>query len=622
MSQSTSHTGKLGPTDPTRAFRARPHDERPIEPGAKSSVCTGIETALKNLERGESIFIDATGRIHRGKESFLDKSAEPLASFTKPRLGDDVVVHAGLPPRNPTFCRSERALPRPHLTDELAKPLRYSTVLRSGDRLSLGLTCELEIPRRSISKPTTASEKLSSLVAQAEPGAIIELGRFAVPECDRGVSRVHCTVEVLDKKYTGDGSFSMSVRVFPGIPGTHAIALEHPSGAREEIQGERSVAPGMKVFIGEKFGTLQLPYPTGSFEEMSFGISQSIIGGKADMARKALQSFDANPHGEYSEDVIGRQRVKHNNPEALLKSVVLQDFVCHGLQFIKDGKHAEAIAHFRNPILLEACGYRFEENNLFVLSAITPEAILNNMRGVGARSWFKVKEKLVYPSLGVLKDGVIPQNDDERDLLSRWRKDIALVYAEEYTHALQDLLGGKMVSRKAALLPVHDHESDVALFFDEQGVRLSTDFIKNRYPERETALRLAGGFQTEETQGLFQQALASLPIGGALYVGRDATRLASESLGIAGFSLPMPPEKEADAKLHGLRPRMAHSLLAAVEASISRNPEGNYTVTPVASAASAVFLPDSAGFYERARQAKIVEPGTPIYIGRAFRLVL
>jgi hypothetical protein len=84
----------------------------------------------------------------------------------------------------------------------------------------------------------------------------------------------------------------------------------------------------------------------------------------------------------------------------------------------------------------------------------------------------------------------------------------------------------------------------------------------------------------------------------------------------------MPPEKEADAKLHGLKPRMAHSLLAAAEASITRNPEGNYTVTPVTSAVSAVFLPDSAGFYERTRQAKIVEPGTPIYIGRAFRLVL
>lgn len=171
---------------------------------------------------------------------------------------------------------------------------------------------------------------------------------------------------------------------------------------------------------------------------------------------------------EHSINLRDFERLAPHGVEIVLKANVLQNQISQALSLIREGKYSEAIEHLRDPHTLEMLGYTFEENHCFGLNEITPEAIINNLEQIFRDSWFKVDRKQVYPSFGVLNPGLAPQNQEEYELLNHWHKEVALVYAEEYTHALQDLLGG-CVSRKAALLSTPDHEADVALFFHEQG---------------------------------------------------------------------------------------------------------------------------------------------------------
>lgn len=592
-----------------------------------STVAKNIENAIVSLKPGEQIFVDSRGAIHAEKAPFLNGGPSlPLVSFTKPNFSNDTIVHAGVPSRHPTYCRPGQAMGKRdnlpvHLERE-AVPLRYATTLSSGDRISLGLMCELQVPNRHISSPETSSEKLAQLLAQAQPGDTVQLGRQAVPACHGSVSRIHCTVEILSKEDRDDGTFSMKVRVFPGMPGVGSISIERPDGAREPILDNRAVAPGERVSLGDAFGVIKIPHPPESVGEISESITGTFLTGRRDRAQEALQSFLGPDRGEFSRDVMGRERLDHSNRAKLLYANVLQNYVCAGLSLIREGKFDLAVDHYRTPEMLEMCGYRFEENNVFILGSLTPEAVLQNIHEVGGRSWFKPMEKLVYPSFAMLKPGLEPSTDAERKLVHRWQQEIALIYAEEYTHALQNLLGSKPVSRKAALLPSPDLEADVALFFHEQGVAISRDFVVNRYEERQEALRLAKGFQTEETQELFSEALLEAPLGGKVLVGKDTAKAAASHGYAHSFTVPRPNSLKSQEPAFGIGPRLAYSLLAPAEVIIEKRVEGNFMVSPFDAAFSLVFVPDSAGFYRRISDPEIVEPGTPIYLGRSFRLVL
>ncbi len=265
-------------------------------------------------------------------------------------------------------------------------------------------------------------------------------------------------------------------------------------------------------------------------------------------------------------------------------------------------------------------GYTFAENHCFGLTEITHEAIIKNLKKISRDSWFKIDQKQVYPSFGVLHPGLAPQNQEEHELLNHWHKEVALVYAEEYTHALQDLLGD-CVSRKAALLSTPDHEADVALFFHEQGVKLSYDFVKNRYSERGDALELANGFQSAQQQEIFTKALADMPLGALLYVGRDTDNLTDKNNQKYNFSISQ-YKHEADDQIFAGKCRHALRQLKEVELTIRKNSDGSFDVAPFADKAATLFVPDASGYYYRATKPVTLEPGTPIYIGRAFKFVL
>lgn len=587
-----------------------------------------IQEALRRLQPGEDLFVDSNGRLHSEKEPFLHGEAQPLASFRKTPYSDDIIVNEGLPPRNLTYCSSGSAPTQDvsvvkSTSAPLTIPVRYSTILRSGDELFLaGGDCKITIPDSIMETPRTPGDKLAKLIALASAGQSIELGRIAVPSCPGAVSRVHCTALIIKNDLSVDGAREIVVKVFPGMPGKHPISIGRDNGSIEEIQGERRVAPGTQIILGPVVGTVTLPYEEGSIKACSEEISLSIRTGSSDRAREALRSYVGPEAGQFSVNVRVKDRVEAACDEGhLIKVNVLQNQIVAGLRLIKSGQAKEAIKLFSEPTALEMLGYRFDLNNCIGLERLTPEAVRENIIEVGSRSWFKMNEKVVYPSAGRLKPGLEPQNEEEVKLLATWRKEMALIWAEEYTHALQDALGSKMVSRKAELLPYRDHEADVALFFHEYGVPLICNFVKDRYPQRQEALEIAAGFQTSETQQLFSEALISLPIGQRLLVGRNPDSGAQHYPEAATFSLPRPEATQLTSP-GLLTGRQAHALMAHIEAVIVKHPDGSYNVAPFRPNESAVFAPNSAGYYNRLTSRERIEPGTPIYIGRAFRLVL
>jgi hypothetical protein len=187
---------------------------------------------------------------------------------------------------------------------------------------------------------------------------------------------------------------------------------------------------------------------------------------------------------------------------------------------IKEGRFSDAIAVFQRTTELEVCGFTLSSPRLYGLSKLTLEAVQENLLQVASNSWFFDQQKNIKVSHGCLSPGLEPKNDEERSLPQRWEKEIALISAEEFTHALQHLLG-KGASRKAAIIETLGNEADVAAFFVENDVTLSREFVQNRYSVREQALRIIRGYQTEADQALLKEQLLATPPDQPLMLGRN-----------------------------------------------------------------------------------------------------
>lgn len=587
--------------------------EAPVGSVHGVSKMAKIEAALRNLNAGEEFYIDNAGGIHNQKEAFLSGHATPLASF-RAKSDGSISVFSGIPPRAPTYCGGSH-----EKHEELVRnPLQYNAVLRSGDWLGLGPGCLFRIPTVTPEQPRTGEEKLQCLLANASVGEIVSIGRLNAPSLDRSVSRVHATVEILDKAYDDRGRLALEIRIIPGLPSKERISVGTGAAEPEEVQGQRTLSGGLRVTLGA-LGTVTIPHQEGTVHDMSLSMVNLVSEGKDDEAKFLFTCMSQKVQLEYSRRVVKEGRIAHEDPEVLRNATLLQTHICRGLELIKEGRFDESLALFRNPTILEMLGYRFEENHCWQLREISLEAIRANLRGVSSESWFFTNQKLVYPSFGELRSGVQPRDDIERDLLSRWQKEVALVYAEEYTHALQDLLGSN-VSRKAVLFPDWQREADVAVFFHEQGISLSYEFVMNRYRERDIALQLVRGYQVPIEQLGFTKALRETPIGESLYIGSATER---EKPASPGFSIPEEMIITEDVTINQGARNQAQSAMRPVEGVIHKNPDGTYTISSYASTQNCqIFVPDASGYYRRLDAPVTLEPGTPFYMGRAFKFVL
>jgi hypothetical protein len=420
-------------------------------------------------------------------------------------------------------------------------------------------------------------------ILEASVGETITLGRSSALPLPSVVSRNHITVTILKKLEDPEtGAVELRLRVVPGKPSRYPTIRIHDDGRTEEIHGSAKLPGGSSVRFGEKGTTVTLPHPPHSAKSVSLDMHKSILSNDIRSAQQSLHTFVGGVDlGEFSEDVQGRERVALKDPEKLIKGNLLQNHIRMALVMIREGRAEEAVAHLSNQAILNFLGYTLEENNLFRLCSLDKESVKNNLIEVARRSWFKSKEKLVYPSISCLSEELAnkEKTPEELDLLKRWEKELALIYAEEYTHALQDYLQ-EPVSRKAAFAvgasKNFDNEADVALFFFEQGVNLSFEFIENRYPSRAHAIKRALGTQTPKQQEILTEQVLSTPI------------------------------------------NTWGTLLGSVK--IMRNDLGTYNLD-LAPLKTAIYVPDTSGYYSPMKGHVELAAGTPIYIG-TFRFEL
>jgi len=363
------------------------------------------------------------------------------------------------------------------------------------------------IPESLIHNPETPAEKLSELIASASVGERVVLGRGAVKECSSDVSRAHITVKVLDRARISPTQIRFRVLAIPGIKGTHPIYEVKPNGHLEEIIGNKTIPAGGTIQLGYNGERVILPHPKNSLGDVSVIYHQSIIRGDKS-ANESVMS------------VFGAEGLKH------AQFTALRDYVLKGVALIREGRSAEALEHLRTGSKeLAASGYELMENNLFSLPKLTSEAVEEHLNLVANRSSFNHLRKLIYPSVGVLSPGLKPTNDDERELLKTWEKNVALIYAEEYVHALQEMHGGA-ISDYTPILGGKGgvcREADVALLYKRHGIDLSDRLFTNRYATRDAAIQRVERTQTSAESANFKDSLLSAPLNSAVKIHNEVT---------------------------------------------------------------------------------------------------
>ena len=571
----------------------------------QSSQLEHISTAIKNLAVNEWLIIDSEGGVHQHKSPFKNGEVLPVATILLKSPGV-YEVFSGLAPTNATFCFSNNS------SRQIEKqPLVYSMVLRSGDCIKLVDTF-VNIPDFLASgKVENPVEQLEQRIAQANVGDVVILGR-KYTELPPYVSRIHASVRIIKKEVFSDNRLSMVVEVMPGMPSKTPIIVQGRSNDQSEIYGKRLVPAGSTLLIGS-LGSITLPHPANSPADFAY----SVRGFPIDAADDQLLTYlKPNLKLEHTYQVRAKERISGVSKEKLVLGNALEHLICESLTFIKEKNYPEAIATLTNSPILELMGYTYLENRSFTLGEISEAAISKNLGNVAHDSWFIVGDKRIYLSFGFLQKGVTPKNDYEQELLGRWQKEVALIYAEEFTHALQDWLETN-VARKAALYSSNDHEADIAAFFHEQGVSLSHEFVKNRYPQRDTCLAIIRGYQTTEDQKEFESALAQMPIGQKLFIAPYSDNQASAK----NTFFPRPSEEVGlEERVLTLR-KQGLTKTDSLAVSITRNPDGSYTLAPESEDTKA-FSPDASGYYSRLTAPVVLEPGTPFYVGSSFKFIL
>lgn len=567
-----------------------------------------IEEALRTLERQQCLFVDTAGNVHTDKMPFLAGQVTPLVSFEAVSPGL-FYVYSGIPPRNSTYIRD----PRSPTGEREQRSLKYPITVTSGTQLLLGGR------RYSFAIPSSSTEDSRGdpnveAIMRAQPGQVLSLGRGASDTIDKTVSRIHITAKVLEKSADPDGTQKIILKITPGIPGKGRVAIQRTELAEEELWGARLVASGTRVVVGD-LGVLSIPFPKGSIEDESLSLSQRIFDGEEIRDLDTYRGCQAREISPFSEGVRCHPRPDGPDEVAVYQANLLQNQIERGLLEIEAGRHHEALNVFRNPTVLTLLGYAFEENHCWFLKEISERAILDNLLRIALDSWFKVEDKTVCPSFGMLREGVTPKNDTERQLLARWRKEIALIYAEEYTHALQDHVGG-LVSRKATLIQHLGNEADVTLFFEENRVNLSYEFVKNRYPQRAEALAICRGYQTEEDKVAFTKALQSIPPGGTLTLGGQLVNSSD-----AQHHFHMERGKATDSAGHARNAILDE--LAETGVAIVKDVDGSFRLTvPAPNNHCPIFVPDTSGYYQQLNDTAILQPDTPFYLGHGLRFVV
>ena len=504
---------RLSRSEP-RARPELPQELQSIALPPAAALPQSLSRELQKLLINRCVFIDSNGTLvgNDDKSVFVDQNRSPLVSFRKESNGS-VRVYAGLPPRNATHCDSG---PIPNTNEIFERPnIHGPVILNSGDWLALTHECPVAIPTTKNPAPKDAAEKLTEILASAQVGDTLILGRHIEESCAKIVSRYHITVKVLERTEVSQTHFDMRVLAIPGIAGTHPIFEVKSDGTLDQIIGSKNLRPGSTIQVGDNGERFTIPHPPGSQEEGSVMFHRSILLGDKE-AHHSMLSL----HGE-----VGLQKARID---------ALKHFVLEGVSLIRDGRPLEALEHLKKESKeLEAAGYILSVNTVSYLDQITPEAIAKNLYHVAHASRPGLRAREITPGLGALNEDVKASNEHEEQLLQVWQKNLALIFAGEYVRALQEMNRGG-ISDYAPLFGGKneiDPAADTALVFLRQGIDLSDGHFVNLYKgQREAALAVANGSQTAEEELSFRAAVLAAPLKTPVPI-HDAIRVARTESG-------------------------------------------------------------------------------------------
>ncbi|MEY4668212.1 MAG: hypothetical protein RL518_911 [Pseudomonadota bacterium] len=453
-----------------------------------------LSNQLRDVAPGGMVFVDGLGETHHTKERILERKLPPLVSFRKQPDGS-FRVYSGLPPRNLTHCGSG-SVPHPENL-ERDRGMQCPVILNSGDWIALTAALPVAIPTFLPTDPVSPADKIASKIAAGLVGETLILGRSAVPECPTSVSRAHITIKILERSELSPTRIQLRVLAIPGIEGSHPIYEVKPDGQLEQITGSKLIPAGGTIQVGERGERLTLPHPKNSLDEASRIFHHSLLRNDPEANQSVVSVF-------------GLQGLKKVQFDAL------REYVITAVTMIREGRSGDAIVHLLTQSKeLDACGYTLSAGAPCHLASLNRESIANNLSEVAYCSWFQNPAKRICVSYGILSPGLTPTNDEERELLAVWERNVALIVAEEYVHALQDMHGGAIsdytpiLGGKARV----DLEADVALFYKRHGIDLSDGlFLQRHGGVREHAIECVEGRQSKDSEERFKRSLLEAPL--------------------------------------------------------------------------------------------------------------
>lgn len=176
---------------------------------------------------------------------------------------------------------------------------------------------------------------------------------------------------------------------------------------------------------------------------------------------------------------------------------LLQDHIDTGLQLIRNGQHAEAIAHFQDASVADSLGFNLRGpvsggvsgGTIFRLPGnFDNMSDLSNIAdSIAQKSMFQVPEGQI-PSIKIssYEELFIPKSltPEQSEFLAALNREVALVHAEEWIHSYQHITDGNIHFQGTPPAGTPSGEIDVATFLHNEGIELSDLFLQ-RYGRKD-----------------------------------------------------------------------------------------------------------------------------------------
>ena len=481
-----------------KAERPSPSQDNVLSEELKNSIAGAMYVLIRKNGKLEFSLRDS------------DVTSAPILSFKYTPRGE-LEISPGRVSKNGVFFGGER--------------IKSGSVFTEGVKVSLsseGIDFILPGLRTTLGTDGIIN-RIESQILLLNVGEHYQIGRKTegLEDLPNTLSRKHLVVERLADAEVRPGIFSRKYRLLDGEPETEAVYYKQGESWKKLTQS-KSLAPGSFFSVGN-------PQVSPNALIIEVPEQRDIIDKEECAEPLATRFYTLNPNtlvqlaaraeSDLRSDVTmlvpGMDPARNKgNIELVRRSRDIGIYVRAGLKLLAERKYDQAKSHFSDITVLQRCFpdaiISHEDNHVHWLCALDAESVVHKVTEIACDSWFKCsdgKHLYINPSFGYLRDGLVPRNEQEKENLQHFHREIALIYAEEFIHAFQTA-SDQLISRHAIFLNSFEaHEHDVAMLFRDYGVPISALFTA-RY-ERNRALEEAEGIQTPNETKLISDNLAA-----------------------------------------------------------------------------------------------------------------